>query len=88
MLILCSQPRRLALPALVPFQMRSELAAKEIILLQKEAELLEKEQTLIVLKEEVRKERGDIGRSRQAGFTLATAAGKVHDNLLEGQAAK
>jgi hypothetical protein len=33
--------------------MRSELAAKEIILLQKEAQLLEKEQTLIVLKEEV-----------------------------------
>ncbi len=35
-------------------QIRSELAEKELILLQKEQELLERDQTLIVLKEEVR----------------------------------
>lgn len=46
-------------------QMRSELATKEIILLQKEAELLEKEQTVMVLKEEVRHP-GDARRGRHA----------------------
>ncbi len=38
------------LPAL---QIRSELAEKGLILLQKEQELLERDQTLVVLKEEV-----------------------------------
>ena len=58
----CSPPRRLAVaPALTTGtaaalhpQIRSELAEKELILLQKEAQLLDKEQTLTVLKEEVR----------------------------------
>jgi hypothetical protein len=36
-----------------PLQIRSELAQKEIILLEKEVELLERDQTLVVLKEEV-----------------------------------
>jgi flagellar motility protein MotE (MotC chaperone) len=38
-------------------QIRSELAAKEIALLQKEAELAEREQTLAVLREELALER-------------------------------
>lgn len=37
----------------VAVQIRAELAEKELILLQKEQELLERDQTLIVLKEEV-----------------------------------
>ena len=35
-------------------QVRSELAEKELILLSKEQELLEKDQTLLVMREEVR----------------------------------
>lgn len=37
-----------------PLQIRFELAEKELALLQKQVELLEKDQTLAVLKEEVR----------------------------------
>jgi len=37
----------------VGLQIRAELADKELILLQKEQELLDKDQTLLVLKEEV-----------------------------------